>query len=264
MTVFQFKAMGGDWEIVDTDTVSDEVARRLCRLQPSVALPTLPSAKDSAGPGGRAVYQQAQPQPRVRPPAGLPKCGNYPVDTPTQLGYPRREADQKTSRLQGGSMGIAGMILGIFAVIFAFIPIFGAFVAIPCVIVGLPLAIVGFVRNRRRGQGFGMSLTGMVTCIVAIIIVIVWAVAVGAAVSEGAEDLNEAFEELEEALSEENGRDFMMRQPCVDVMTEYDAVKAVGSDTALMHVSRRLQHQVRCANLRASVTHGPRLSHVAD
>ena len=60
-------------------------------------------------------------------------------------------------------MGIAGMILGILAVVFAIIPIFGWIISIPCVLVGLPLSIIGLIQNRRRGQGYGMAIAGIVT-----------------------------------------------------------------------------------------------------
>lgn len=71
-------------------------------------------------------------------------------------------------------MGITGMILGIIAIIFGIIPVFGAFVAFPCIAVGLPLSGVGFYLNKKREQGIGMAVTGMVTNIVALIFVIFW------------------------------------------------------------------------------------------
>lgn len=82
-------------------------------------------------------------------------------------------------------MGVAGMILGIVSVVFAFIPVFGAFVAIPCAVVGLPLSVVGFNRNRREGAGRGMSIAGMATCIVGLILAILWLTlfSIGVAVS---------------------------------------------------------------------------------
>ena len=71
-------------------------------------------------------------------------------------------------------MGIAGMILGILAVVFAIIPIFGWIISIPCVLVGLPLSIIGLIQNRRRGQGYGMAIAGIVTNSLAVIVVILW------------------------------------------------------------------------------------------
>ena len=71
-------------------------------------------------------------------------------------------------------MGIAGMILGILAVVFAIIPIIGWIISIPCLLIGLPLSIIGLLQNRKRGHGYGMAIAGIVTNVVAIVVVILW------------------------------------------------------------------------------------------
>ena len=81
-------------------------------------------------------------------------------------------------------MGIAGMVLGTVAVVFAFIPVFGAFITLPCIAVGLPLSAIAFFRNRRQGRGVGMAIAGIATNIAAIVIAVVWLVAIGAAVED--------------------------------------------------------------------------------
>ena len=84
-------------------------------------------------------------------------------------------------------MNVAGMVLGIIAIVFAFIPIVGALIAIPCIVVGLPLSSVSFVKKKRAGEGIGMALAGMATNIVALVMVIAWAVIfliIGLSVSE--------------------------------------------------------------------------------
>ena len=73
-------------------------------------------------------------------------------------------------------MNVAGMTLGIIAIVFAFIPILGAFIAIPCIFVGLPLSSVGFVKKKRVGEGIGMALAGMATNVIALVMVIAWAI----------------------------------------------------------------------------------------
>ena len=80
-------------------------------------------------------------------------------------------------------MAIAGMVLGIVGVIFAFIPVVGAFISFPCIAVGLPLSIVGLVRNRKQEQRTGMAIAGIATNAVALVVVIVWVVALGAFIS---------------------------------------------------------------------------------
>ena len=86
-------------------------------------------------------------------------------------------------------MGIAGMVLGIIGVLFAFIPVVGAFISFPCIAVGLPLSIVGFVRNRKQGQATGMPIAGIATNAVALVIVIVWLLVAGAALSGISNDI---------------------------------------------------------------------------
>ena len=75
-------------------------------------------------------------------------------------------------------MNVAGMTLGIIAIVFGLIPIFGAFIAIPCIIVGLPLSLVSFFKKKRVGEGIGMALAGMATNVIALVMVIAWAILV--------------------------------------------------------------------------------------
>ena len=76
-------------------------------------------------------------------------------------------------------MGIAGMILGIIGLVFSLIPIYGVIISGPCVCVGLPLSGITFFKSRKSktsllGIPFGISIAGLATNIVAIIIINVW------------------------------------------------------------------------------------------
>lgn len=75
-------------------------------------------------------------------------------------------------------MNVAGMILGIVAFLFAFVPLVGTWIAIPCAVIGLPLSGVSFAKKRKAGEGTGMAIAGIVTCVLAIIIAILWFVIV--------------------------------------------------------------------------------------
>lgn len=44
-------------------------------------------------------------------------------------------------------------------------------------------------------------------------------------------------EKLSNSLANDAGRAFMLSQPCVDVLAEYNAMKIAGHDAAAMHVS---------------------------
>ena len=70
-------------------------------------------------------------------------------------------------------MGIAGMVLGILAIVFVWIPWTGL-IAVPLAAVGLPLSIAGFRNARRENTGAGMAIAGMVTNIVAAVIILLW------------------------------------------------------------------------------------------
>ena len=73
-------------------------------------------------------------------------------------------------------MNVAGMTLGIIAIVFAFIPIIGAFIAIPCIFMGLSLSSVSFVKKKRVGEGIGIALAGMATNVIALFMLIAWAI----------------------------------------------------------------------------------------
>lgn len=76
-------------------------------------------------------------------------------------------------------MGIAGMVLGIIAVIFVWIPFVGPFIAVPCFMVGLPLSAVAFFQGRKNNTGVGMAIAGLVTNLVALVVIIIAIVIVG-------------------------------------------------------------------------------------
>lgn len=63
------------------------------------------------------------------------------------------------------------MTLGILAFILVWIPAFGI-IAWPLIFVGLPLSAIGFARNRKRGEGSGMAMAGMVMNIIALVIAV--------------------------------------------------------------------------------------------
>lgn len=75
-------------------------------------------------------------------------------------------------------MGIAGMILGIIGLVFSLIPIYGAPISGLFVCVGLPLSGIAFFKSRKSktslGIPFGISIAGLATNIVAIVVINAW------------------------------------------------------------------------------------------
>ena len=135
-------------------------------------------------------------------------------------------------------MGIAGMILGIVAVVFAFIPVVGAFISFPCIAVGIPLSALGLRKNIREETGRGMSIAGLATCCVALVIVIIWLVALGSAVDDALSDINSPSQ------STQQNQEDPIDVDCKDFMADYRVmVTTVGHDAAVMHVSNVLNAQ---------------------
>ena len=140
-------------------------------------------------------------------------------------------------------MGITGMVLGIIALIFGFIPIIGAFIAFPCIAVGLPLAAIGFFRNRKAGQGTGMSIAGMATNIVALVVTILWLVALGVAVSEISEGTGGGFTSPANLVPQNpvvTEKSLIAQFGCQWIMDTYRPMEIAGRDAAIMHVANTM------------------------
>ena len=143
-------------------------------------------------------------------------------------------------------MGIAGMVLGIIALIFGFIPIIGAFIAFPCIAVGLPLAAIGFFRNRKAGQGTGMSIAGMATNIVALVVIILWLVAFGVAVSEISEGTGDGFTSPANLVPQKPGRHREELDSPIRLSVDYGHLPTYGDCwPGRRHNARRQHHEHR-------------------
>ena len=51
------------------------------------------------------------------------------------------------------------------------------------------------------------------------------------------QDIQDIVEEMSDALASDSGRAYMLAQPCIDVMAEYNAMKIAGHDAGVMYVS---------------------------
>jgi Domain of unknown function (DUF4190) len=121
----------------------------------------------------QAQYQQYGP-PSYGPPAGPP---------------PKR----------GAGLAIASMVLGIIALLLSWIPIINNVAAIIAV-VGLGLGIPALIRARRgTHNGSGMAITGLVTSVLAIVLVILTQMLFVKAIDEVEKSVNESLAEVEAA-----------------------------------------------------------------
>lgn len=78
-------------------------------------------------------------------------------------------------------MGLAAMIIGIIAVVLGFIPFCGYFALLPA-IVGLILGIVDVKQKSKAKQPKGQGMAGIVLNAVAIIVILLWTLVIGAGV----------------------------------------------------------------------------------
>jgi Domain of unknown function (DUF4190) len=100
---------------------------------------------------------------------------------------------------QGAGLAIASMVLGIIALLLSWIPIINNVAAIIAV-VGLGLGIPALIRARRgTHNGTGMAITGLVTSVLAIVLVILTQMLFVKAIDEVESSINESLAEVEAA-----------------------------------------------------------------
>jgi hypothetical protein len=97
-------------------------------------------------------------------------------------GYPGHQpAPQVVVRGDRNGLGTAALVLGILAVLFSLIPLIGI-VAWPLGITGLILGFVGLARvNHREATNRGVTIAGLITSGVALVICVLWLVGIGVA-----------------------------------------------------------------------------------
>jgi hypothetical protein len=121
---------------------------------------------------------------------------SYPPQAPSQqYGPPSYGPPQK----QGAGLAIASMVLGIIALLLSWIPIINNVAAI-IAIVGLGLGIPALIRARRGTHGgIGLAITGLVTSVLAIALVILTQMLFVKAIDEVENSINEGLAQSEAA-----------------------------------------------------------------
>jgi hypothetical protein len=98
----------------------------------------------------------------------------YPGD-----GYPGHHPAPPAAAHGRNGIGTAALVFGILAVVFSVVPLIGI-VAWPLGITGLVLGFVGLARvNHREATNRGVTIAGLVTSGVALVICVLWLVAIG-------------------------------------------------------------------------------------
>ena len=88
-------------------------------------------------------------------------------------------------------MAIASVVLGVGAFFFALVPLVGFF-SVPFAVIGLALGIAGLVRASKGFEGKGLSILGIVSSVIALMVTAGYALLFGAATNEVADSFREA------------------------------------------------------------------------
>ncbi|MBO4365966.1 MAG: DUF4190 domain-containing protein [Eggerthellaceae bacterium] len=140
--------------------------------------------------------QTPQPSPETQPPMQqLPQQPYQPVGQAPQqpvqfagqapMQQPAQAPAQQALPKSTSGMGIASLVLGILAFLASFIPLLNI-LSFPLVILGLLFAVIGLVGIKKgKHVGKGITMAGLVLCLLALVITVVMYVA-AAAVSDGA------------------------------------------------------------------------------
>lgn len=138
-------------------------------------------------PGPYQSYDQPSGPPSYGSPPG-PPSGQPPFGPPS-FGPPPTK--------KGAGLAIASMVLGILALLLSWIPIINNVAAILAV-VGLALGIPALIKARRgTAGGTGMAITGLVTSVLAIVLVIVTQLLFVKALDEAGVSLEQAIADVE-------------------------------------------------------------------
>lgn len=142
-------------------------------------------------PEAQPFMQQPSQQP-YQPVGQAPQqavqfAAQVPVQQPVQA--PVSQAPAKST----SGMGITSLVLGILAFLSSFIPLLNI-LSFPLVILGLLFAVIGLVGIKKgKHIGKGVTLAGLILCLLALVITVVMYVA-AAAVSDGASSSNPSDE----------------------------------------------------------------------
>ncbi|GAA4284227.1 hypothetical protein GCM10022261_17580 [Brevibacterium daeguense] len=142
-------------------------------------------------------------------------------------GYPQYNPGPPQNSPKNG-LGIAALVLGLVGIALAFIPFVGLFLSIPLGLIGAVLAIFGLVRvSKGVATNKVMSIFGLVTSILAIVIAITSSVATGAFIGAVAESV-ESGSSSDGAAMDEQGEGSAVENEQFPGQQESDIVGQAG------------------------------------
>ena len=99
-------------------------------------------------------------------------------------------------------MGIAALILGILAVVVGLVPMCGLVFGLPLAIVGLILGIVDVKARTKKEQPKGVGVAGLILNVLAIVVILVWTLVIGAAAKHASENMEGVMEDVQAGLEQ--------------------------------------------------------------
>ena len=144
--------------------------------------------------------------PAYGPPSGPPSYG--PPAGPPPYGPPPGPPQQK-----GAALAIASMVLGIIALLISWIPIVNNLAAIVA-LVGLGLGIPALIFARRGTHGgTGLAITGLVTSVLALVLVVVTQMAFAEVIDEVDRSISEGISESTVAPADPGANEDVVSAP---------------------------------------------------
>jgi len=99
-------------------------------------------------------------------------------------------------------MGIASLIIGIVAFVLGLVPACGLIFGLPPAVVGLILGILEISGKSKKNEPKGMGVAGTILNALAIVVILVWTLVIGAAAKESAGEFESAMQEVKTQMEE--------------------------------------------------------------
>jgi hypothetical protein len=101
----------------------------------------------------------------------------------------------------GKGMGVTALVLGILGIICSFIPCFGFF-AIMFGALAIIFGAIGLSQAKKGGGAQGTPRAGLILGILSTVFTIIWWISFAGAVAASATEINDAMNELNDAIEE--------------------------------------------------------------
>ena len=149
-----------------------------------------PELHPSARPTAPTPTPPSAPPPGA-PPPGAPPPGSGGWSPTPPSSYPPYQAGPGAGPASSTpGLAIAALVLGIGALLFSFIPVAGFF-SVPFALAAIGLGIAAFLKSREGQGGRGMAIAGIATGAAALVVSVIWVIALVAFADDVENDLDD-------------------------------------------------------------------------